>query len=232
MSRKRPREESPAEEVYRSEYIEDRSSRFKGAYSSIDAKKLQALPEFKTASHRILAWRIPSQQKSLSAKAIYTTGHDDDGEQYAGRKLEKLLVDLDVVGGVVVARWYGGVLLGPVRFKHIEDCARGAIDAWRASQQDQKRRKNEEAEHGRLVRVLEERDQSIVVLRDLLAEKTGKPSTAKAVGLDYGEMATDALRRLEKARDGSIAWILKAIDEAEHGTKPLSTRSTSLDEKT
>ena len=227
MAPKRDRDESTAEDVHHSEPIEDRNSRFIGAYSpSIDAKKLQGLSEFKTASHRILAWRIPSQQKSLSAKTIYATGHDDDGEQYAGRKLEKLLVDLDVVGGVTVARWYGGVLLGPVRFQHIEDCARGAIDAWRTSQQDQKRRKNEVAEYDRLVRVLEERDQSITILRDLLAEKTGKPGTAKPVMLEYDKMELVALRRLEKARDGSIAWILKAIDQAEQQSHSSSHKET------
>lgn len=27
--------------------------------------------------------------------------------------------DLNVIGSIVVARWYGGMMLGPVRFEHI-----------------------------------------------------------------------------------------------------------------
>lgn len=86
--------------------------------------------------------------------------------------------DQDVVGVIVVARWYGGIMLGPVRFQHIEDCAREAVGKWREEMQEIERAKkrklvveDEEKSRQRLIGVLEERDRSIVVLRALLAEK-------------------------------------------------------------
>ncbi len=79
------------------------------------------------------AWRKPSKQRALSKNLprLFETGSDDDGERYAGKKLERVLEEAGVEGAVVVARWYGGVLLGPVRFTHIEECAREAIGKWR-----------------------------------------------------------------------------------------------------
>ena len=55
--------------------------------------------------------------------------YDDDGESAAGGRLLKLLTLVgaeDVV--VVVSRWYGGVLLGPARFTHINNAARQLLD--------------------------------------------------------------------------------------------------------
>ena len=235
MSRKRGREDSPpTESIFHSSSIEDRNSTFIGAYSpALSATKLQSLPEFKTASHRIVAWRFPSAQKSLSQKTLYTTGHDDDGEQYAGKKIERVLADVDVVGAVIVARWYGGVLLGPVRFSHIEDCARGAIAAWRGEEERVRRVKTEGQQCEKLRKMLEERDNSIAVLRELLAEKTGKPSSPlKAkTAVSYADLELDALQRLEKARDGSIKWILKAIDQAEEAAEAGRTTTGADDGK-
>ena len=55
--------------------------------------------------------------------------YDDDGESAAGGRLLKLLA---LVGAenvvVVVSRWYGGVLLGPARFTHINNAARQLLD--------------------------------------------------------------------------------------------------------
>ena len=54
---------------------------------------------------------------------------DDDGESAAGGRLLHML---QVVGGqdvvVVVSRWYGGILLGPARFTHINNAARKLLD--------------------------------------------------------------------------------------------------------
>lgn len=54
--------------------------------------------------------------------------HDEDGEHGAGMKLAQLLVSMkaiDVV--VVVTRWYGGVHLGPDRFRIINNAARALL---------------------------------------------------------------------------------------------------------
>jgi hypothetical protein len=102
---------------------------------------------------------------------------------------------LNVQGTIVVARWYGGVLLGPVRFKHIEDCAKEAVNLWRNPQQGGKRQRTdtpqssdqtpsipriplpvmrpEELQRKKqdLIRTLHRRDESVTTLRALLDEK-------------------------------------------------------------
>lgn len=251
--------DSQAAGIFESSPIEDRSSTFVGLFSpTVPAKELQNHSPYKKASHRILAWRKPSTQQSLAKfktsggpSIIYSTGCDDDGEKYAGKKLEKLLVDLNVEGAIVVARWYGGVLLGPVRFAHIEQVARDAINKWRASADaatSSKRQKvevpitlspAEEAERKtRLVTTLENRDNSIKVLRELLAEKkavgaSGSPvketeavpvaASSQSSTPDYASFPLSKLLQLEKAKDTTISWILKQIDDAE--TKALQDQT-------
>jgi putative IMPACT (imprinted ancient) family translation regulator len=250
MSRKRARSPSPAvqpaapstsTQIFRSAPIEDRASTFIAFYSpTFTAQALQAHAEFKSASHRIAAWRKLSSQSALSfessSQRVYESGHDDDGEKYAGKRLEKIMADMNAVGTVVVARWYGGTMLGPVRFNHIEHCAREAILESRRTEThdsvenrtEQKQRKIDEGEQDRvsLMRTLEERDQSITVLRGLLRKKMGPPADSSQTATDvpkysptkkpdYSAMSLQALKQLDKARDATIAWILKEIDKAE-----------------
>ncbi|CCM03926.1 uncharacterized protein FIBRA_06078 [Fibroporia radiculosa] len=60
------------------------------------------------------------------------TGSDDDGERYAGGKVLKVMQNEGVIDAVVVvSRWYGGVMLGPVRFTHFETCAREVCRTFR-----------------------------------------------------------------------------------------------------
>ncbi|KEF57207.1 uncharacterized protein A1O9_07397 [Exophiala aquamarina CBS 119918] len=315
-------------------------------------KSFQNHPAFATADHRIAAWRRASTQRTLvpaplnntnpadpGANVTYTTNSDDDGERYAGKRLERVLNELNVQGTVVVARWYGGVLLGPVRFTHIENVAREAVAKWRRhvgggvgddgrgkrlktddgatagaaapapapasiSPSDSKPQQLSVAEEGQRLRLVEQlgnRDSSIVVLRALLAEKrkamqethkvtasptalvpspptsseptrlvsnadaadpggessrtlvpptlsaggdgdgdgdgdaaakstpaatpvpapavsSSSPTGARATkpqAMDYSHMPMPRLRQLEKARDATIAFILKQIDKAE-----------------
>mmetsp|Transcript_21265 Transcript_21265/g.66786 ORF Transcript_21265/g.66786 Transcript_21265/m.66786 type:complete len:87 (-) Transcript_21265:47-307(-) len=56
--------------------------------------------------------------------------NDDDGEDGAGGKMAYLLDILKAENVlVVVARWYGGVHLGPDRFKHIARCTQQVLEA-------------------------------------------------------------------------------------------------------
>lgn len=227
--------------LFESAPIEDRASKFIGLFSpDLGPEQLQEHHAFKSAMHRMVAWRRPSKQKSIassmskaSAKVIYETGFDDDGEKYGGKKLEKVLIEMNVQGTVVVARWYGGIMLGPVRFEHIANVAKEAIAKWRESQQEPPSKKAKEPPEKtlsveeelelkqRLSKQLQDRDSSIVVLRDLLAERKGaeaspkKTNTAATPTQDYASMPVTKLRVLEKARDSTIAWILKQIDEIE-----------------
>ncbi|KAL8634828.1 MAG: hypothetical protein Q9228_007613, partial [Teloschistes exilis] len=129
------------------------------------------------AIHRITAWRFPSTQRALPSSSAsrqerYETGHDDDGETHGGRALEAVLAEKNVTGVVVVARWYGGRMLGPVRFEHIKNCARdaiaGSLHQASSTQQDSKRAKTMAAgavegekkkrRREELLRILAERD--------------------------------------------------------------------------
>ena len=248
MSQKRARSASPESTlIFTSSPIEDRSSKFIAFYSpTLSAKELQAHTDFKSASHRTAAWRKPSSQRVLSAQRLLETGHDDDGEKYGGKALEKVLVETDVEGAIVVARWYGGVLLGPVRFDHIKNCARDAIAQWtQERERSAKKAKTleDEAEKEKLIRTLPERDQSIAVLRDLLAEKSQQPSSSpSAKGTtakvpNYATMPLATLQKLEQVRDATIGWILKQIEkveetQAEQPDGSMPTRTEALEAST
>lgn len=262
---------------FESGQILDRASKFIGLFSpatNAPPKVLQQHPPFQKATHRILAWRLPSRQQTVQFERstnqqsnpskkplVYDTGSLDDGEKYAGKKLEKLLIELDVVGTVVVARWYGGVMLGPVRFDHIVNAAKEAISKYQESitstenhdtSLPTKKPKTEstdneiltpeqEAEQKvRLVKALTDRDKNIVVLRKLLAQKkikkveitstTSPESPLKSSSSqtskptpDYAAMSLTKLKQLDKARDTTISWILKQIDEAEGLQTPTSS---------
>ena len=179
-----PDGETDSVPISRSAAIEDRSSTFMGLFSpSLKPKEIQQLEEIASASHKILAWRRESNQQSITGGVKYTTDFDDDGEKYAGKKIAKVLDNMQVAGSCVVARWYGGVLLGPVRFEHIEKCAMEAVKKWQesvAEERSKKQKVEEEAvERLKLVKVLADRDQSISVLRSLAAEKEDKAKLAR-----------------------------------------------------
>ncbi|GAA99044.1 uncharacterized protein L969DRAFT_144368 [Mixia osmundae IAM 14324] len=75
------------------------------------------------AAHNISAWRWRAPDTGIVHHDC-----DDDGETAAGGRLAHLLElchATDVV--VVVSRWFGGVHLGPDRFKHINAAARAAL---------------------------------------------------------------------------------------------------------
>ncbi|KAL9050035.1 MAG: hypothetical protein Q9162_006885, partial [Coniocarpon cinnabarinum] len=135
--------------------------------------------------------------RAISGLGILESWSDDDGEKYGGKTLERLLEHERVEGSICVARWYGGVLLGPVRFRHLEEVGRGAIRVWRESVGDDKTKmvngegtelkrrrvhgaeevRGDDAETKKMVDILHERDESIHVLRQLLEEKTRATTT-------------------------------------------------------
>ncbi|KAG9547723.1 ribosomal protein S5 domain 2-like protein, partial [Aureobasidium melanogenum] len=265
---KRPRSPSPSKvasgdidhDFWVSEIIDDRASQFQAFFSpTMPAKELQNLDRIKDASHRVLAWRKPSSQRTLVGSVrTLESGTDDDGERYGGRHVLKVLEEMRVEGALVVARHYGGVMLGPVRFAHIENSARDAIRAWRQNEdsEGQKRRRveDEDMEKASLIVELADRDQNILVLRRLLEEKTHKtqpqteqkaPSARPPIPApDYGSMPLERLRQFDKARDSTVAFLLKKIDEAEkqNGLKaaspgpespqPIQPQSTEKDTNT
>ncbi|KAM9849401.1 protein IMPACT isoform 1-T1 [Aulostomus maculatus] len=86
-------------------------------------EKLYDNKKIASATHNIYAYRIYCEDKNS-----FLQDCEDDGETAAGGRLLHLLQILDVRDVlVVVSRWYGGILLGPDRFKHINNCARNIL---------------------------------------------------------------------------------------------------------
>ena len=131
-------------------------------------------------------------------------------------------------------------MLGPVRFEHIERCAREAIAGAKAgstiNEPAAKRAKleaSDDDEHvrQRLIQTLGDRDESVRVLRGLLVDKQGvlallrygmdddrlqsKQGSPVKVQGSYEGMGAARLRTLEKARDATLAWILGQIEGVE-----------------
>ncbi|KAF3317770.1 eIF2 kinase Gcn2p negative regulator [Orbilia oligospora] len=74
------------------------------------------------ATHNITAFRI------RTSEGIIYQDNDDDGETAAGSRLGHLLDMIDVWNVlVIVSRWYGGIKLGPDRFRIINQVAREAL---------------------------------------------------------------------------------------------------------
>ncbi|KAF2113569.1 impact family protein [Lophiotrema nucula] len=74
------------------------------------------------ATHNITAWRIRGPNDTSYQDC------DDDGESAAGGRVLHLMQLMDVWDVmIVVTRWYGGVLLGPDRFRIINTAAREAL---------------------------------------------------------------------------------------------------------
>ncbi|EJD01342.1 UPF0029-domain-containing protein [Fomitiporia mediterranea MF3/22] len=114
-----------------SEPIVDRKSVFVGRACRIsDPSQVTAVlthlmsdKRIARAAHPIInAWRC-------KVNGTLHQDNDDDGETAAGGRLAHLLQILDVTDVlVIVTRYFGGIHLGPDRFKHINQAARNALD--------------------------------------------------------------------------------------------------------
>ncbi|KAI0034088.1 ribosomal protein S5 domain 2-type protein [Vararia minispora EC-137] len=111
--------------------IVDRKSAFVGRACRIsDPVQVPAVLAYLMADKRIAraahpiinAWRC-------QVGSVLHQDNDDDGETAAGGRLAHLLQILEVNNVlVVVTRYYGGIHLGPDRFKHINQAARDALE--------------------------------------------------------------------------------------------------------
>ncbi|KAA0192871.1 putative Impactlike protein [Fasciolopsis buskii] len=124
-------EDSPSVEIIRGETLVDRKSVFQAHccrvhYVGQVSRFITALLEDRkiaAATHNILAWRIVDKRRGKSP--VIHADCDDDGETHAGSRLLHLLTISGAENvAIVVSRWYGGIQLGPDRFKHINNVAR------------------------------------------------------------------------------------------------------------
>ncbi|GAO46728.1 hypothetical protein SAICODRAFT_23171 [Saitoella complicata NRRL Y-17804] len=182
------------------------------------------------ADHHIAAWRLPPQSNALTRSlggvrkdGAVVMGHDDDGEKYAGVKLGKVLLEMGVRGVVVVSRIYGGIMLGPVRFEHIENCAREAIRLSLAPKIPTTipTAAAMEEDEDALRKVLVGKDRTIAFLRTTIAElrsqscPSPQPPSSQQDGARYAKLPLDRLERLVKARDAGIESLRRMIAEEE-----------------
>ncbi|KAJ5851326.1 uncharacterized protein N7529_010711 [Penicillium soppii] len=119
-----------------SDVITEKKSVFVGRAARVhDLAQAQAFLDHLTATdrkvagatHNISAWRI-RQKKAGSDGETVVQDYDDDGETAAGGRLLHVMQLMDVWDVVVVVtRWFGGVHLGPARFRLINDAGRDAL---------------------------------------------------------------------------------------------------------
>lgn len=112
--------------------IEDRKSVFQGHTAVVTSQdevtsviqKLMENGKIARAAHNMYAYRIQTGDQGVTLQDC-----QDDGEDAAGGRMLHLLQVLDVKNVlVVVTRWYGGILLGPDRFKHINNASRQVLE--------------------------------------------------------------------------------------------------------
>ena len=112
--------------------LEDRKSVFQGHAAKVTSlaevkavmEELKRCSKIARATHNMFAYRIQGEKNSSLLQDC-----DDDGEDAAGGRMLHLLQLLDVKNVlVVVSRWYGGIHLGPDRFKHINNAARHVLE--------------------------------------------------------------------------------------------------------
>lgn len=139
---------------------------------------------------------------------------NDDGEKFGGEHLIKVLREEGVSDVLVVcSRWFGGTLLGPARFAHIENCAREALEI---------HVKMEEVR--RLRTDLEGLDDTIEELREELRVGSGKPKEGEgdvgdggggvklAVTRKYRTMTdTIVLERLIKGKTMTVKMLVDKV---------------------
>ncbi|ANB13689.1 Yih1p [Sugiyamaella lignohabitans] len=113
-----------------SEPVTDRKSLFIARVCRVESAQeaydnialLKTDKKISKATHNITAYRIKRSD------GVSVQDCDDDGEDAAGGRLMHLLTLTDSWNVVVcVSRWYGGIKLGPDRFKHINSTARDAL---------------------------------------------------------------------------------------------------------
>lgn len=119
-------------EIIHGETITDRKSVFQGHVAPVFcAEQVKAIihklyenKKIANATHNMYAYRIfKDDTKSFLQDC------EDDGETHAGGRLLHLLQILDMKNVlVVVTRWYGGIHLGPDRFRHINNAARQVLE--------------------------------------------------------------------------------------------------------
>ncbi|KAF5380550.1 hypothetical protein D9615_004701 [Tricholomella constricta] len=157
----------------------------------------------KPASHEIAAWRcmvLKHGRTGLGGPDDFelSVGSVDDGEKWAGAKVLKVLQTHAIIDAVViVSRWYGGTMLGPARFSHIETCAAEVCLEFKRTEQLRE-----------CISTLTTLDAVLAGLRAEYSDTSShEPSTTPGTSSapkDYSNLDLDKGKRLIKARESAI----------------------------
>ncbi|KAI0548020.1 hypothetical protein F4679DRAFT_574442 [Xylaria curta] len=86
-----------------------------------------AIPSLESASHNAWAYRVKVATNLFNATTIREESFDD-GESGCGSFLLKNMQEMNAVDTLVVmTRWYGGIMLGPDRWRIMRTCLRDAL---------------------------------------------------------------------------------------------------------
>lgn len=107
--------------IARATTITDPSQRPKLLKSLLDTN-----PSLRSASHNVWAYRIRPAESSTSTH-VREASHDD-GETGGGDLLLRVMRESNIVDTLVVmTRWYGGIMLGPDRWRLMRNAVTGAL---------------------------------------------------------------------------------------------------------
>jgi hypothetical protein len=90
---------------------------------------LDSTPALKTATHNAWAYRIrPSPTSSTTTNPHIREDSSDDGETGAGELILRIMRESGTVDTLVVlTRWFGGIMLGPDRWRLMRTCVASAL---------------------------------------------------------------------------------------------------------
>ncbi|GJE91361.1 hypothetical protein PsYK624_075100 [Phanerochaete sordida] len=169
----------------------------------------------KRATHEMYAWRcmvLKPGKTGLGGEDDFEVkqGNEDDGEKFGSARILKIMQAEGVIDAVVVvSRWYGGEMLGPLRFTHIEMCAREACRAFRLQDEMEEE-----------VTALRSLDDILATLRSELSSLRPLPSESKASSKrpDYDALLASSdvskVKRLVAAREKAIQSVKASIQRA------------------
>jgi hypothetical protein len=135
---------------------------------------------------------------------------NDDGEAHGSERLLKVLRDegaSDVL--LICSRWFGGTLIGPVRFHHIENCGREAIVEYTKMEQVFALR----AELEELDDLIDELRTDIASGNDNRGDEAGQEISVKSGGIRPYRMMADAIKleRLIKAKSMTVRLLVEKV---------------------
>ncbi|EJD01899.1 ribosomal protein S5 domain 2-like protein [Fomitiporia mediterranea MF3/22] len=212
--------------------IHDRDSTFIGtiyrASSPAEAQRIRTYHKHvfnhsKPASHEISAWRCMVLKKGKDGLGgpddfELTSRKDDDGEDRGGqsilRAMEKEGV-IDVV--VIVSRWFGGTLLGPVRFTHIETCTREVCQTFKAI---------EEVEAA--IEELKELDDQLAQLRAELATLSPSAPSNNQNSADGIEPPGNSSTSVRKEAPDYRAMLLPPVPDVVRAKRLVNARQNAI----